>query len=57
MIRKMMARIYEGFTDALWQLGYLFGTIGRALVYTVLTFTVPLWALPYWLYYRRRRGR
>ena len=54
MIRKMMARIYEGFTEALWQLGYFFGSLGRCLVYTLLAFTVPLWALPYRWYYRRR---
>ncbi len=57
MIRKMMARIYQGFTEALWQLGYFFGSLGRCLVYTLLAFTVPLWALPYWWYHRRRRRR
>ena len=57
MIRKMMARIYQGFNEALWQLGYCFGLLGRCFVYAVLTFTVPLWALPYRWYHRKRRGR
>ncbi len=56
MIKEMMSQIYEGFTEALWQLGYFFGLMGKCLVYTVLAFTVLLWALPYW-WYRRRRGR
>lgn len=54
MIRKMMAHIYEGFTEALWQLGYFFGLLGQAFVFLTLAITVPLWALPYWWYYRRR---
>lgn len=56
MIRKMMAHIYEGFTEALWQLGYFFGLLGQAFVFLTLAITVPLWALPYW-WYRRRRER
>lgn len=54
MIQKMMESIYEGFTEALWRLGYVIGQLVKYVVFTVLVFTVPLWALPYWIYHRRR---
>ncbi|MBQ3257842.1 MAG: hypothetical protein IJA67_10590 [Oscillospiraceae bacterium] len=56
MIRKMFEDAYTGCAGALYELGRCFGYLGRMLLQFLIYVTVPLWALPYW-WYRRRRER
>lgn len=57
MIKETMEEIYEGCAEAFCELGYILGDVGRLLLTAFLVITIPLWALPYWAYHDRKRGR
>lgn len=56
MIRKMFEDAYTGCAGALYELGRCCGYLAKLLLRLLIYVTIPLWALPYWVYHHRKRG-